>query len=368
LTNILVVRVLGVAIFGEYVVLNTYIAIGGLIYILIPTSLAVFAYQDDKNFKNIYFSFFVTASAIYLIYLIIISSFAKTGGIIFIFYALTSIWINYYTNVVFQATKRLKEYFKILAYSAIGKVILITGFYFLKIMNTVDELLLSMALPQSVLLLLTLKKDETVSWKNFFVFKGVFVYLRINIKKFMPYYFNLALKRIEEQVPVLIFNSIVSKELLGIYTLFMKSIAFIVGLLRSVEAYFNNRDNINSHYKNFFTKAYLIGFITQIGFIVFTSIYIYIMLIDSYLIESIIASFFFLFYFKNILVRVKHFSNYQTKNINISEVLFIVLMCILSFTAYSMNSINIKTMLLIYVGASMFSQLYLILSSKTNKV
>jgi hypothetical protein len=360
LTNILIVRVLSVEIFGEFMVLNTYIAIGGLLFILIPSSIAVFQYQDDKSFKDIYFSFFVAMSLIYLVYLIILSVF-DIGGLIFIFYALMYIWYSY-IDITYQALNQLKDYFKILAYSAIGKIVLIGLFYYLKILNTMDELLLSMAIPQLIFLLITLKKDKAaVRWKNFIQFKGVFFYLKNNIKRFAPYYLNISLKRLQEQMPIIIFNLFVNKEILGIYALFMKSISFIIGIVRTLEAYFNNRKNIQSSFDRFFSNAYLLGLITQAFFIVFTSIYVYIMLVDYYIIESIIASFFFLLYFKFLLIKVKYLSDYEIKDINLSEILFIVLMCVCSLSANYFSLINVRILLSIYILSSMITQLQLVI-------
>jgi hypothetical protein len=367
LTNILIVRTLSVEIFGEFVVLNTYIAIGGLIFVLIPSSIAVFQYQDDKTFKDIYFSFFIVMSLIYLVYLIILSV-LNIGGIIFIFYALMYVWYNY-IDVTYQAQNQLKDYFKLLAYSAIGKVILILLFYSLKILNTIDELLLSMALPQLILLLLALKKDEAaVKWKNLVNFKGVCVYLKHNIRHYAPYYLNISLKRLQEQIPIIIFNSFVSKEILGIYSLFMKSISFIVGIVRTMEAYFNNRENIQSSFSKFFSNAFLLGIVTQTVFIVFTFIYIYIMLLDYYIIESIIASFFFLLYFRFLLVRVKYLSDYRIQQINISEIIFIISLIVLSFSFKYLINMEIKILLSIYILSSLISQIKLILSYKNHDI
>jgi O-antigen/teichoic acid export membrane protein len=367
LSNLIVVRALGTAFFGEFSLLNVYVSISALIYILIPGNIALFRYQDEERFKDIYFSFFSYISFIYVIILIFIWFFIKDTALnlsIFIFYSVSLVWYNY-IDVTYQASGRLNKYFIILALSAIFKCIIIIICHWLKLLNSINDLLLYIGIPQFVFLTFSIYYEKKKSNINFVKPLAVLYYIINNIKIFIPYYLNTSLKRLQDQTSIFVFNFFVDKSTLGIYSLLIKSVTFISSLVRVIEAYFTNRLNFKAGFKA--TKKYslIMGFIIQIICAIFTIIYMYVMLNILFIKESLILSFFFLFYVLFLLSRVESLSEYRIKYINISEIIHIILIPLLIIIFNYFHSPILLGMLFTFVLANMVQQIVVILSLKS---
>lgn len=326
LSNFIIVRTIGIEVFGEFSILSVYVALAGLVFILVPPNLAVFKYQDNEKFRELYYSIYSLFSFIYILILLIVSSIIKNVDVnpfLFIFYAMSLSWYNY-LDVTMQAQGKLYRYFMVLGLSAFFKCLIIIAFYYLNMLKDIGNLLLAISIPQSIILLIALFDDPYFRLRNVFRFRQAFEYIRKNVKEFLPYYLSTSLKKLQDQVNVFMFQFFVSKELLGLFSLILKSATFVTSILRTLEAYFVNRDNFGKHYNQVVSIRYPLSFLIILFFIGFTNIYIYAMLEKTYFAETLVASFFFVFYIPSLLERLKHIANYKMAMINISQVAYII--------------------------------------------
>ena len=366
LSSFLIVRVLGVSILGEYTVINVYIAFSALIIVAIPPNLAVYKYQDEADFPKIHSSYFVCVSLISGL-ILAVSAFVfleiEVCLLYLIAYAVGIAWNNYF-DVYFQARGLLKEYYKFLTIIAVSKCLLIVVFFYFGQLKTIDDLLVSQLVPQLSIIIIYLYRIKFFRRDKFVSVSKLVGYMKSNIRLFIPYYFSSSLKVCKEQIDIIIFNLFISKEVLGIFSLFTKSITFFNSLIRVIESYFINRKNIKNDYDLLFRKSIVIGFIFQIGYMLFNTVYVYIMIRKFLIIETIIASFFFLFAAKFIMVRQKMLSNFDMRLINISQISYILVSVLLSILCYYLCGMDIMAVLSIYVISNLVSQ-KIIITGKT---
>ena len=366
LSSFLIVRVLGVSILGEYTVVNVYIAFSALIIVAIPPNLAVYKYQDEADFPKIHSSYFVCVSLISGL-ILAVSAFVfleiEVCLLYLIAYAVGIAWNNYF-DVYFQARGLLKEYYKFLTIIAVSKCLLIVIFFYFGQLKTIDDLLVSQLVSQLSIIIIYLYRIKFFHRDKFVSVSKLVGYMKSNIRLFIPYYFSSSLKVCKEQIDIIIFNLFISKEVLGIFSLFTKSITFFNSLIRVIESYFINRKNIKNDYDLLFRKSIVIGFIFQIGYMLFNTVYVYIMIRKFLIIETIIASFFFLFAAKFIMVRQKMLSNFDMRLINISQISYILVSVLLSILCYYLCGMDIMAVLSIYVISNLVSQ-KIIITGKT---
>lgn len=363
LSSFLIVRVLGVSILGEYTVINVYIAFSALIIVAIPPNLAVYKYQDEADFPKIHSSYFVCISIISGL-ILAVSAFVfleiEVCLLYLIAYAVGIAWNNYF-DVYFQARGLLKEYYKFLTIIAVSKCLLIVIFFYFGQLKTIDDLLVSQLVPQLSIIIIYLYRIKFFRRDKFVSVSRLVGYMKSNIRLFIPYYFSSSLKVCKEQIDIIIFNLFISKEVLGIFSLFTKSIAFFNSLIRVIESYFTSRKNIKNDYDLLFRKSIVIGFIFQIGYMLFNIVYMYIMLGKILIAETIIASFFFLFVAKFIMVRQKMLSNFDMKLINISQISYILVSVLLSVLCHYLYDMDIMAVLSIFVVSNLVLQKIIIM-------
>lgn len=370
LSNFIIARILGVSFFGEFSIISVYIAVMGLVFILIPPNSAVFEYQDSDKFKNIYFSFFLVASFLYSALLAIICFFSNEINLSvcpFLIYAVSLMWYNY-VDVTYQATGRLKKYFMILAFSSIAKCLLIIAFYYLQILSTIDSLLWAMAIPQVFFLALALYRDIGSQITNIIGPQHIVAYLDKNIRKYLPYYLNSSLKRLQDQSSIFLFNFFITKEQLGVFSLLIKALTFVVSLLRTVEAYFVNRSNFGIEFSIIKRRQYLLAFSAQFFFIVFASAYMYLMLSQYFFLEILVLSMFLFFYVPSLLVRAELLAKYNMKNINISQILYLLSIIIFTVGFRYAFGVSLLNLTILYVLTNFVQQLTLLCLNPTKDV
>lgn len=366
LSNFIIVRTIGIEVFGEFSILSVYIALVGLVFVLVPPNLAVFKYQDNEKFIELYYSIYSLFSFIYIIILLIVSSIIKNLDVnpfLFIFYAISLSWYNY-LDVTMQAQGKLYRYFKVLGLSALFKCLIIIVFYYLNMLKDIGSLLLAISIPQSIILLIALFDDPYFRLRNVFRFRQAFEYIRKNVKEFLPYYLSTSLKKLQGQVNVFMFQFFVSKELLGLFSLILKSATFVSSILRTLEAYFVNRDNFGRHYNQVVRIRYLLSFLVVLFFIGFTNIYLYAMLNRTYLAETLVASFFFVFYIPSLLVRLKHIANYNMTLINLSQVAYIITSVLSIGFIHYMWEFSLMSLCIVFIITNIIQQYIMLYFNK----
>lgn len=362
LSNFLVIKILGTKIFGEFTIINLYVAIASLIFVILPANFAVYKYQDDPGFKKIYITFFTTATFIFSLFVLILSYLyqdVEVNAIILLMYATSLLWNNYF-DVTFQATGKLQIYFQNLAFTAFFKCLLILAIYTLNSLTNINDLLVTFFVPQLTLVLFLIFKTKLLRGENFVSLKTLYVYLKMNFKDLTPYYFNSSLKLLQEQVNIFIFNLFVTKEVLGLFAIFIKSVSFFNSLLRTLEAFFTYRVNIDKSFNFVLKNSLYIGMVTQALFICFNIVYIYLMIKDVMLLDTVIVSFYFLLIVKYIMIRQKKMSTFNIKILNFSQVAYIAISSLLSLLFSQFYKFDLKSMLFIFTLASIVSQLIII--------
>ena len=248
LSNFIIVRTLSLEIFGEFAIFSSFLAFGGLLYIVIPPNYSVFKLQVSSEFKSHLIRFFILSSITFTLFGLITNLyvFKNINATAIIVFGISTYCLNFF-DIKFQATGQLQKYFIMLVIIASIKIVVIGIFYFVNLLNSLSILLWAISIGQGIILLVY-SYDERRLIKNILATPIAFLdttkFIKQNFRDFTPYYLNTILKRIRENSIVLIFSKIVSTETMGIFALFVKVDSFVLGLSRNIEAFFMNMDNI----------------------------------------------------------------------------------------------------------------------------
>jgi len=107
-----------------------------------------------------------------------------------------------------------------------------------------EGLILIISMAQSVIVVYFILSKMQIFVESLKYFGQMFLTLRSEIKTFYPYYFNISLKKLDSNIIILLFEPLVSKEVLGIYSLLTRVFQFITGLVRTAESLFLFKKNI----------------------------------------------------------------------------------------------------------------------------
>ncbi|MCH4829056.1 hypothetical protein [Flavobacterium columnare] len=372
LSNLLIGRFLGVEVFAEFSVISVYVSLTSLVMIFIPPYVATFKYQDEENFKEIYFIYYCCFSVITIFFNFIswlyLRSTISIQLLCLVFYSFGSIWFNY-IDVTLQSQGKLRKYFVILAFSSVVKVLVLLVLCFFNRIDNINDLLFSFGVAQFLMLIYIWKNDPVAKFSLLLKVKDIRIYLVLNVKNYKSYYLNTALKRLQDQIGILMFSFTSSKETLGIFSLLIKSLSFIVSLIRPIEAYFINRENLQNDYNKILNKSIFLGVFCQLVFIPFSVLYLYLMTNRLNYIPVVIISFYFLFYITSTLIRAKYFSTYEIKVINLNQIIYICSIVTSSLVVYFFDLVVINGLTFIYLIANVIFQLNMIYlyKKKTNE-
>jgi hypothetical protein len=370
LSNYIIVRTLSLQIFGEFAIFSSYLTFGSLLWEIIPTNYSIFKLQDSIDFKIHLMRFFIISSIAFSffalgIHLLIFPNLNVTTIIVF---GISTYCLSFF-NIKFQATGQLQKFFMLLLILSILKISVICIFYVADYLNSLSSLLFAFSIVQ-VGILLFYSYDERKLIKKIIISPVTFFdttkFIKQNFKSFTPYYLNTVLKRLRENSIVLIFSRIVSTETLGLFSLFIKIDSFVLGLGRNIETFFMNRDNISKHRNEFYQKAVYFAFLLQILYLIVGISYMKIIVDQFFWIEIFIQSLLVYPYVYFLLARSELLSNFNNKESNISEVIyvFVVLVGLIFSILFHLNSIYL--LLISYIIAKFGLQLFMILKTKDN--
>ena len=227
LTTFLIVRFISVDVLGEYTVFLSMIGLVSIVFSIIPPNYSVIKFQEDVFFENILFLNYIVVSILIFLALIVFDFFIKIDVLkIFVFVVSTG-FLNY-IDIYSQAKSKLKSYYYFLLFISILK--------FLVILYMIHFHLLSFKL---LLYYFTIVHLCIITIICFFKRKNIISYiikpslaidllkfLITNFKTFKPYYFNSIIKRIRTTSIVLVFDLFVSKNTIGLFSLFVKVLSF----------------------------------------------------------------------------------------------------------------------------------------------
>lgn len=361
LSNFIIVKFFGVAVFGEFSSYSALIALGALIFVVLPPSYSVLKYQDDNNYKLIFANFFLISSIFYIFFLVLLDLLNVVNVPIFtsILYSTSLAWQNYF-DVTFQAKNQLRQYFVLMAFISVAKVLVVLLAFCVDIPYTFGNLLLLIGFGQLLPLLPFLFVERTLMIKAMKLTKVTIKYIGNNFTNFKGYYLNIGLKRMQEYSSILLFTPLLSKETLGVFSLFVKVISFVLGFSRIFEMFFNVRENISDHFSRINAKSTKIGIALQLFFIATGVVYLFVLLDKFYFFELIILSFLFPIFTKYIFARAYFLSKFQNIYLNWSSLIFIVVNLLSFIFCWCFHISSLTSILFVYFSSNFLSNYYLI--------
>ncbi|UMQ43811.1 hypothetical protein MKS83_08910 [Chryseobacterium sp. Y16C] len=369
--SFITVKLMSLKIFGEFAIFNSILAFGGLLYAIIPTNYSIFKLQDDNRYKSKLLSFFILSSIAFSIFVFItnITGIVNIDFFTVYFFGISTFFLGYF-DIKFQALGKLKQYFIMLFITAILKIIFLVLFYYFKQLNNLTNLLWTVTVSQIMIIIFYLlddKEDVKFIIKDFKLFKETFLFIRINFSSFTPYYLNTCLKRLRENLIVLLFGKFMSNETIGLFSVFVKISSFVFGLSRTMEAFFMNRENIGKYKETFYQKIIYFAILLQFIFLLVGIGYFKIFINKFFFVEILILSFLVYPHMFFLVARSEMLSKYSNKEVNISEGTNMLIVLIGVLLCYIFKITSIYGMLFTYGFATLGLQLYLITSLKSMK-
>lgn len=337
--NFILARQLGNSFFGEFSLYNAKIALLGLIFIIIPTNFAVVKFQDDTNFKTIYFSFYILASLAFLGILIVAFYIGYVNLPIYsmFLYSWPLFFISFFDTAL-QATNNLKHYFKILFIISLVKLLIFVIFYYLELVPDINAVILSVG-AGNTLCVLGLIFYYRNSFFNSVKIVETIKFVKQNFSNFRGYYFSTIIKSLADNFFILVFNGILNKSQLGLFSLFIKAQSFSFSLFRILEAFLMNRENNTNYFSKIDAKKHVLGFLLLVITFVISIIYMYSLNSKIYLIESLLISLCAFPYVYLLLVRSKLLLSYTNKALNMTIIVEMLIMLLFYFflNLYAVN-------------------------------
>ncbi len=357
--NFFLLKLIGLAGFGEFNVLIAQLNLLFLVFILLPSSYAIFKLQDDENFKHVFFSFNLYVNIILAIAILL---FFKSTGLhwALFFYVLTN-GLQTYADTVLQSLGQTALFFRLLFVSALVKFFILSIFYFFKIPITMSQVWMFFSAGQLVFLYAIFIQRQRGLIKLFGP-KKVFDYLYSNLNVLKTYYLYAALKRIQDSSPLLLFNLFISKEATGLFALLLKPLTFFVSLIRTIESFLTSRENFRVFHKSTKQSTPLICILMLLIFIPFCMVYMYVYTGDFYTFQCLLISCLVPLFVIGTLVRVEKLAAYDQSDLNYSSLIFIFTNIMLSGIFYLADITGVYTILSAYVVCNVLSIGYLYLT------
>lgn len=364
LVTTIIVRIMSLELIGEYTIFLAKILLINLLYIILPPNYILVKLQDDNRYIGIYNTYYMCFSIINIVAIIVLClvGYFKTPIWLTLFFILTYIPKNYF-DVTLVVKDKLVWYYALLLFESIGHLIFIGIIGVSKIYTSLNLLILGYSVIQLILFVVYFYIFGEV---QFCRITQLFEVLKNDWKLISSYYLCTACKKLKDTCLVLLFEKSTTASQIGIFSIYMKSIGFVLGLARSLEAMMVNRINnrdIGNYIKD---KFYLIGILLQILIVSITIIYV--MMVSGYVNYTLVimSSFLIYPYLRYIPKRAAYLLAYNNRPINIGYVLFIVIVFV-SFFAIPNEWINYESLILIYLIAETINYIYVWKIKKTDK-
>lgn len=323
ISNILIAKLLGTAIFGDLFYLSSMVGIFSLILIIIPPNYSLIKYQDDPTYKYLLGAFYLLAWILLIIPVWIFRGLTDLPFYLFYLYTF-SFSLQSYFDIKFQAENKLNRYYAMLFIQALVKIVLITIAFYLNYLTGFTQIVLIITASQLAISMLYLFKGPKTFLLSFGYFKRMFLLIFEKRSLFSSYYLNIGLKKIAGNLIVLLFEPLVSRDILGIYALLIKVMQFIQGLIRTLESIFLFKKNRGDFSKGFFKNALILGLILQVVHILVGVFYMQFIEGKPYVGYLVFMSFIHYFYIFFIKARAYFISQYKNSPINWSYLLFLM--------------------------------------------
>jgi len=107
--NILIAKILGIDVFGEFAYLSSITALFSLLIIFIPPNYAIIRYQDDTKFKFVFTAFFTLFSVLLIIPVLLFQNLTDIPVWLFYMFAFSTSF-QAYIDTSLQAENKLNRY------------------------------------------------------------------------------------------------------------------------------------------------------------------------------------------------------------------------------------------------------------------
>jgi hypothetical protein len=346
--NFFLARNFGNEFFGEFSLFNAKIALLGLIFIIIPSNYAVVKIQDDEKFKSVYFSFYILGGIIFLFELIVSNRFHYIHlPVLTIFlFSYPTFFLNFF-DCALQADNKLNVFYVVLFFQVLVK----TGTFFLAFetgfINNLGDVVFSIGIGNFISLIALFLFFRN---KYFYRIKIIYAikYIVSNLKYFKGYYLNNIIKSLADNFYIFMFNSILNKSQLGLFSLFIKAQSFSFSLFRTLEAFLMNRNNNKEYYTKIYVKKHFLAMITVIMTFLVTIIYMYLLNYKFYFLESVVLGMGSILYIDLLMLRTQLILSYNNSSLNLSMIIEMITMFIV-ITVIHHHFIQLSVLLCIFL-------------------
>ena len=328
LTNLLIVRIFGLPVFGELAYISSIAALFSLVFIILPGNYSLVRYQDDPEFKYLLAAFYLTGSILIAILSLVFAPMVHLHPV-WLFLLACSLAFQGFFDISLQAENKLNFYFFLLFLISVVKALFVGLFYLADAIHSLQELVMLLALSQSVVMGSMTFRYGKIFWQSPAYLKRLFRLIWQERRLLSGYYFNTGLKKLNANILVLLFEPWISKEILGTFALFLKVHQFITGLVRTLESFFINRISRIRFASLKGSRLLVIGIWTQLIYLFVGGVYLkyltgYFFL--TYLLFYSLTIYPYLWY---IQARAEFLIGYRNKPINLSYFIFLVIACMI---------------------------------------
>jgi len=360
LSNLIIAKALGVAIFGKLIYMGSLAGLFGLILIIIPPNFSLIRYQEDDKYKYLLSAYYILGMGLLIIPVLIFQSLIELPVWLFYLFVFSTSLQGYF-DISFQAENRLKGYYSMLFFQAFSKISILLLVYFAGYLNGFRELVLIIAISQLLISSIYLFRRSSIIIKSPLFFKDIFTLIWQNRYLFPTYYFNISLKKLCGNLIVILFEPLVTKDTLGIYALLIKVLQFVQGLIRTIESIFLFRKNLEKYSVDFVQNGFIVAFILQLIHIAVGMVYMRYIEGDFYFWHLFGMSFLhypYIFFLKS---RAHFIAAYKNKPINISYLIFLMpLLSVYLIKIIASSQANLTELILVFSISSTLQMAYLI--------
>lgn len=364
ISNILIAKLLGTAIFGDLFYLSSLVGILTLILIIIPPNYSLIKYQDDDSYKYMLSGFYIFSWLLLIIPVWLFRSWVDLP--FWLFYLFTfSFSLQSYFDIKLQAANKLNSYYSMLFLQAVMKITLIGIAFFTNFLTGFTQIVIIITASQLIISLIYLFSGPGTFLRSPAYMRKMFQLIARERILFSTYYLNIGLKKIAGNLIVLLFEPHVSRDVLGIYALLIKVMQFIWGLIRTIESIFLVKKNLELFSKGFIKNGLIAGLILQGLHIVVGMVYMYYIESKFYFPYLIAMSFLHYLYVFFIKARALFISQYKNAAINWSYILFLLpILLVYLIKIISGTKLVLYEMVGLFTMASLIQMIYLIFAEK----
>jgi len=316
LGTVVIARYFGTDLYASYIVDMAYLSFFLILLELFPSSFSVFKYQDERHYGDVLASFnlliaVIVSALIGLTYLTLGPGVFNQFSWWMILYVFV-FSLKRYLDIKYQAENRLTEYFAIDLSSSVTRIIFLgLAIYFMP--NTADGIWLAMSLSTCISQAYWLYRNpRDLPSMTELSLPGMWQYYCREASEFRKYYLGIGLKKIKDNaIPIAANLFFPSRELTGIFLLGFRGLVFSCGLLRTVEAFLNHRENLRLLHGMPRAKKYLVPIIGQVVAVATAVALSVLSGVQPQYLTIFILAWYIYPYFSNIAMRANFFSRFQ---------------------------------------------------------